>query len=210
MGLLALLIAGGWFWYDSEQKRAELERQLAEQAEQARQDSIAAAELREQFRQDSIAKAEQEQLIENSRQSYINILKGYLNKYGVDEYGSTGYFLFDITRDGMPELWVTAGTCEADYMLYIYTIKDGGASKIYEGGSSHSGYYRGKDYILQWWAHMGSSQMDRITYNGTRIKSITVYSEENIESSDDYTEPSEPEIVFNRINDYSPIYKMIK
>lgn len=205
LGLLALFSVGGWLWYDSNQKRAEQERQMAILAEKARQDSIAAAELREQARRDSMEKVIQQELIEKNRQAYINILKGYLRKFGVDEYGWYGYFLYDITRDGVPELWVKAGTCEADFMLYVYTLKDGVASKIYEDGSSHSSYYRGGDYVLQWWAHMGSAAMNRFTYDGSKIKIRCVYEEDNIESSYDYKQPSELEIHLNRFDDYSSI-----
>lgn len=54
LGILTLLGIGGWLWNDNQQKLAEKERQLAIQAEQARLDLIAKAELLEKVRQDSI------------------------------------------------------------------------------------------------------------------------------------------------------------
>ena len=210
LGLLALLGASGWLLYDNHQKRVEQERQMAILTEKARQDSIAAAELREQARQDSIERVLQQELIEKSRQSYINILKDYLERFGVDEYGWFGYFLYDITRDGEPELWVKAGTCEADFMLYVYTLKDGVATKIFEEGSSHSGFCRGNNYIIRHWAHMGYAAMYKLTYDGSKIKSRCIYEEDNIESSYDYKEPSEPAIHLNRFDDYSPVNEAFK
>lgn len=209
-GIVALLGIGGWLLYENHQKQVEQERQLAIMKEQARQDSIAAAQQREQARQDSIERAMHQQLIENSRQSYINVVRNYSSQFGADEYGWFGYFLYDITQDGVPELWIKAGTCEADFMLYVYTLKNGVASKIYEDGSSHSGYYRGKNYVLQWWAHMGYAGMARITYDGNKIRKTTIYEEDNIESSEDYKEPTEPEIHLNRFDDYSPIIAAIR
>ena len=32
------------------------------------------------------------------------------------------YFLIDISGDGIPELFVRTGTCEADAQIHIYTI----------------------------------------------------------------------------------------
>ncbi len=37
----------------------------------------------------------------------------------------TGYFLFDIDGNGIPELIYRTGSCEADYMYYVYTYNDG-------------------------------------------------------------------------------------
>ena len=79
LGLLALFSVGGWLWYDSNQKRAEQERQMAILAEKARQDSIAAAELREQARRDSMEKVIQQELIEKNRQAYISLVMACLN-----------------------------------------------------------------------------------------------------------------------------------
>ena len=37
----------------------------------------------------------------------------------------SAYFLYDITGDKNPELWVKTGACEADYQMNVYTIADG-------------------------------------------------------------------------------------
>ena len=206
LGLLALFSVGGWLWYDSNQKRAEQERQMAILAEKARQDSIAVAELREQARQDSIAEAMHQQLIDKNRQSYIDVLRGYINKYGVDEYVYWGYFLYDITQDGVPELWVKAGTCEADNMTYIYTLNDGVASKVDEIGTFHSSIHRGDKYILVCMAYMGGAQWNKITFDGSKIKEKVIFEEDGVDNDTKfYTHCSEPEVTMYRFDDYSPI-----
>ena len=90
VALLVLLAGAGWLWYDNSQKQAEMEQQLAIQREQARQDSIAAAELREQVRRDYITEAKKQEQINIIYNEYIKVLKKH-------EYG--GCFLFDITKD---------------------------------------------------------------------------------------------------------------
>ena len=206
VALLVLLAGAGWLWYDNSQKQAEMEQQLAIQREQARQDSIAVAELREQARQDSIAEAMHQQLIDKNRQSYIDVLRGYINKYGVDEYVYWGYFLYDITQDGVPELWVKAGTCEADNMTYIYTLKDGVALKVDEIGTFHSSIHRGDKYILVCMAYMGGAQWNKITFDGSKIKEKVIFEEDGVDNDTKfYTHCSEPEVTMYRFDDYSPI-----
>lgn len=101
------------------------------------------------------------------------------------------YFLYDITGDGVPELWVKHGTCEADYMLNVFTYAHG-IKQIYEESASHSYYCAGKDYILQVWGHQGSAVWAKLTYNGHHIVSHDVFKEDLDESGREYyTEPRE-------------------
>ncbi|SDB09592.1 RNA polymerase sigma factor [Butyrivibrio sp. INlla16] len=63
------------------------------------------------------------------------------------------YFVYDVTADGIPEFIVQQGTCEADYMMNIYTWVDAKSDWIkmgetlgahvgdYWGKNSHDGFY---------------------------------------------------------------------
>lgn len=51
------------------------------------------------------------------------------------------YFFYDITADGNSELWLTSGSCEANTELWCYTIENGKARKILNGGGSHAHFY---------------------------------------------------------------------
>lgn len=104
------------------------------------------------------------------------------------------YFLFDITKDGTPELWVTVGSCEADYALYVYTY-DNGAKQIYETGAGHSSFFSGSDYIIQVCAHMGYSSWYKITYDG-KMKEEEVFTEDINGTDEDYSVPSEDGVEF--------------
>ena len=200
LGLLALLGVGGWLWYDNNQKRAEQERQLAILAEKARQDSIAAAELREQARQDSIAEAKKQEQIQSIRSKYISIVKNYANKY--DRFNH--YFLFDFTGDGICELGVQRGICNADYQYDIFTVRDGNLvllGQVLFGGS----VYRGSNYVIIVLYTMGSELWHKVSYSGGKVVGTEVYAGEC-----DYDSPSEPEMSTFCVTDTDPINAYIK
>lgn len=117
--------------------------------------------------------------------TYIQILDKHLRANNENGFFKCEYFLYDITGNGTPELWVKSGTCEADYMLYIYT-NDNNLKKIYEGGADHSCFYACKGYVIQMCAHMGFSTWYKITYDGT-VKVAEVWNEH---TDDDYRCPS--------------------
>lgn len=121
--------------------------------------------------------------------AYIQVLDEHSQANAESEFFQCEYFLFDITGNGTPELWIKSGTCEADYTLYIYTY-DNGIKQIYEGGAGHSGFYAGENYVIQMCAHMGYSTWYKITYNGT-IKVAEVWNEGTNRTDDDYKMPSE-------------------
>lgn len=67
----------------------------------------------------------------------------------IDEYSSleyqemshSEYFLYDITGDGVPELWISTGICEADIRLKVYTNDRKKPRLIYDGDGGHSDYF---------------------------------------------------------------------
>ena len=193
---------GGWLWHDSEVKRIELERQLAEQAEQARRDSIARAEEMERIRQDSIRQAQERERVENTRASYIALLERY---NASDEYGYNQYFLYDITGDGMPELWVQAGTCEADYEMHIYTMADGVAKMIHSTDYSHASCYKGDNYIIITHCHMGYAYWYKISYDGSSIVDKEIFTQELGEDEYEYKTPNEPYVTTYSQTEHDPI-----
>lgn len=54
--------------------------------------------------------------------AYSNLLDKYLAKYSVDKYLFSTYSVYDIEGDGIPELFIKIGTCEADAWYYVYKI----------------------------------------------------------------------------------------
>ncbi|MBQ3730685.1 MAG: serine/threonine protein kinase [Muribaculaceae bacterium] len=131
---------------------AEMERRQAEEAEQARQDSIDRAERHHQ------------QQVEQTIDAYIGVLNSLKREYEEDlESYFNEYFLQDLNGDGLPELCVTAGTCEADRKLLVYTMEDGVATLLGKTGFDHSSAYRGDNCILIFGTHMGYEWATKVT-----------------------------------------------
>ena len=140
-----------------------------------------------------------EEDIEKMKNAYRQLLNDFSK---VDENDNCYYFLYDITENGKPELWVVAGTCEADKMLYVYTYADR-VRKIFETGAGHSGFYSGKNYILQWVAHMGAAIWNKLYYSNGEMHEKEVYSEDNPEG--DYKAPTEQFAGMFALNNLLPI-----
>ena len=135
-----------------------------------------------------------------------NVKRAYIKKVNsLVGYEYDGYFLTDITGDGIPELWVKYGTCEADYMLDVYTYTSSGLKRILRTGAGHTGYYgypNGK-YVIAQMAHMGYEVLSRITYSGGKLHEKKYY--ESPGEVDDYTQLKEPYFEYISFRNSSPI-----
>ncbi len=81
-----------------------------------------------------------------------------------NEYTPDGYYLYDIDKDGIPEMIVKRGTCEADYNADIF-VNDGYSAKPieYGVGVGHTSFYTdpGENGIIILWGHMGSMDISK-------------------------------------------------
>lgn len=79
-----------------------------------------------------------------------------------------GYYLYDIDKDGMPELLLKQGTCEADYWADIYTWRKGETICLGGIGMGHTSLYtwEGENALLSYWAHMGGAFATKISIDG--------------------------------------------
>lgn len=85
---------------------------------------------------------------------------------------SIDYALFDMNHDGIPELIVKSGTCEADYQISFYTATNDGLQTLGTGFSgSHCAFYKDtdKDQFVTQWGHMGTGGIEWYTYNGNEV-----------------------------------------
>lgn len=205
LGVLALLSIGGWLLYDNQQKRIILEQMQ----EQVRQDSIAVAELRENARQDSIAMAQKEEQINTIYKEYVKVLKNHHDGY---------YFLFDITKDGIPELWIHAHNRDEKQMgyqfapLHVFTFKE--RAKELELGESGifafwGDFHQGKNCIIRHTIYDDiecTQTLAKITYDGNKvIETIIRDCCCNKEIS-----PSEPKVDQFNLSDYKSLKQNIK
>ncbi len=83
-------------------------------------------------------------------------------------YNILDYYLFDADQDGTPELFVRRGTCEADYMFYVYTYNGDRAVQIGSFDGGHGGLCTTRDgKLYREYAHMGVFGLCSLTWDGT-------------------------------------------
>lgn len=147
------------------------------------------------------------------RSAYLQKLTDNL-RYVEDGFGMCGYFLFDITGDGIPELMTKTGTCEADYELSIYCWRDGALARLYNGGADHSSFYTGSNYdksryVLVSMAHMGYQKVEKLSCRGGHIvKSIVhEHNPDNPDDDVDYYEPAEAAVSLTSFNNSAPVLR---
>ena len=165
-------------------------------AEKARQDAIEAARVAAQVHQDSIKRVHRET---------VNLYLSKVREFRNTEEGEGGeYFLYDITGDGVPELWTSSTFGYGG--SYVYTYHNNGLKLIYTGAGGHSGYYMGNRYVIEQFAHMGYEVITKLTWHrGKIVETVLFESEEEVS---EYHNISEPMAVTYDISDETPITSM--
>lgn len=79
------------------------------------------------------------------------------------------YFLYDITGDGTPDLWIKSGSCEADCRLMAYTLESGNPRKIYEGDGGHSDYFIYNGQLVSVMCNTGAGVVITYGYDGKQV-----------------------------------------
>lgn len=215
VGVLAVLVAAVWGYSLYSEKRAERlarEKFVRDSIESVRRDSLAAVQAAERRRQDSI---------EWERGRIDRIKAAYKAKIRGCEDIWLGYFLYDITCDGIDDLWICRGSLGAHggYLgTEIYTYEDEALRKIDEF-ETHS-YYAGKGYVLEELEISGNTystvEWHKLTYDGNGIKRKVIYSKQRGEGEyingewidREIKEPTEPRIEWIDYEDLSPIDRM--
>ena len=115
------------------------------------------------------------------------------------------WHLYDINKDGIPELFIKRGSYEADYRLEVYTIDEAGNAVLCTSGGTdepvwfgHSSLYSCPEGngVLIWEGHMGIANIRRMTLDGIDLRQELLLEEDitgDEEVGDDiwYTEPGE-------------------
>ena len=121
---------------------------------------------------------------------YKNVLSDTEYKY--EEYMGGEYLeygLCDMDGDGILELIVKEGTCEADFVWRVYTISETGAKDVGSFGGSHSVLYTDSEPgLLCVHGQMGHEEIERITYDGQYISVQTLISQD-LADGEEYTQP---------------------
>lgn len=78
---------------------------------------------------------------------------------------SEGYCLYDIDKDGTPELFIRYGNSEAAYHTYVYGWADGVVAELGDFYSGHSSLYTWpeENAVAVNWGHMGGHYVEKIS-----------------------------------------------
>lgn len=98
--------------------------------------------------------------------------------------GSEYYYLYDVDEDGVPELFVQYGDCEAAYTTQCYAYREGQIVCIGEFDMGHSGLYThpGKSAVLRSEGHMGYKEVYEYPMEGGVLTEERVlFSEEDVQ-----------------------------
>lgn len=104
---------------------------------------------------------------------------------------SENYSLYDVDKDGVPELFVRYGDCEANFTTQCYTFRDGKVVCIGEFRSGHSSLYTcpDKSAVLRSSGHMGYKEVYEYPMeNGVLTEEREIFREEDVR---DYTPTEE-------------------
>ncbi len=104
---------------------------------------------------------------------------------------SETYSLYDVDKDGVPELFVRYGDCEANFTTQCYTFRDGQVVCIGEFRSGHSSLYTCPDRsaVVRSAGHMGYAEMYEYPMeDGVLTEEREIFREEDVQ---EYTEVGE-------------------
>ena len=101
------------------------------------------------------------------------------------------YALCDMNQDGVQELFLLTGSCEADYGYTVYTLKNGSAIWCGEFHGGHGTVYIGNEPgLIMYWGQMGVYGITKYTLIGIEIIGEEIVSGE-IAMEEEYPELSE-------------------
>lgn len=148
-------------------------------------------------------------LMANAAPAKSAVKKAYvaqIQKMGQYNNNFRTYFLIDISGDGIPELFVRTGTCEADAQIHIYTYSTK-LTKLITMNASHTNFYVGKGYFLTFNAHMGDWYTTKyFMQKGKLMKKVV--SRGTLKDGQDYPEPKEIGVYEIDFDNLGPIQSM--
>jgi len=141
-------------------------------------------------------------LNKNAKDNICNAYLEALHNLGVSD--DMSYFLFDITNDGIPDLWVKEGET-AIFDITVFSYQDEKINVIYKNTENHSTFYAGSNYVLLWWGHQGNQAWIKLTYDGNTINSSVIFEGVVVDDESDWKEPKEKMIEFYQAYNEQPI-----
>lgn len=107
---------------------------------------------------------------EVSLQDYMNFINSYSNPM---DY----YHYYDVDGNGVKDIIIHTGTCEADYKYEVYTMKNSQVTKMGTFGWGHSSVFgnsSGKGLIMDY-GQMGYEEIYEVTYKNGAFNENLIY-----------------------------------
>lgn len=144
---------------------------------------------------------------EDYQNIYKPVLQEVSKQYEAGVYNL--YYVHDIDKDGIKELLVQEGTCEADYHYVCYTIKDKKLVSLGEIPGGHSGFHvddktGNEPYIMKVYGHMGMEELSEVSIQDGKITENRISSRE-LGPNDKYFDTES--IPYDHVNSYSLLEK---
>lgn len=119
-------------------------------------------------------------------QAYLEIISAAMTEFPQYQY-SCSYSLFDIDKDGTPELFLKVGTCEADYGLRLYRFDNEAEciSTMYASHAVFCGLGDQKAFLIAS-GHQGYETITKCTYSNGMINEEVVF-EGAVQNYHDFT-----------------------
>ncbi|MCC8136421.1 MAG: zinc ribbon domain-containing protein [Ruminococcus sp.] len=95
-------------------------------------------------------------------------------------YTYSEFYLFDADQDGVDELILKAGTCEADTIYEFYTIEDGEIVDLGSISGSHSSLAVDGDTLYTNKAYMGTQEIGMVVIDAYGVYTDVIYSGESL------------------------------
>lgn len=106
---------------------------------------------------------------------YMKAIRAFHRETGNYTYYYPNYALYDLDGNGMPELILKGGSCEADFFFRIYTVISGELRECGRISGGHTSLYvGGPEGMITYWAHMGDYWIEKWLLNGTEMEYETL------------------------------------
>ena len=96
------------------------------------------------------------------------------------------YYIYDINDDGVYELITETGTCEADSIYSVYSIKDNEMIFVGDIGASNSVLTEKDGKLYRNKCHTGYQSVDLIIFDGKSVSTENIYEKEQDENYIEY------------------------
>ncbi len=137
-------------------------------------------------------------VIENEHQK---LLAGSSDDYEYNMETIEGYSLYDIDKDGMPELFIRLGHDEASYHGRVYTFKNGELKLVEDElpmGHTYLESDPNENGVLLCYGHMGYAGISKASLRGDRLEYENIFDEdinEGLDNGEDVSYTPTEEIV---------------